>query len=136
MQLVDFPTREQSILDIFLTNYPSYEYTCQPLPGISDHKIVLVKSAVDIKPIKATARKIYLWQKANFESIRNIATDATNNFLSGSDINTPINTLWNGFKRICTICLEQVPSRKTTKRLINRGLILKSEDTPKKAKTL
>ena len=95
VQLVDFPTREQSILDIFLTNYPSYEYTCQPLPGISDHEIVLVKSAVDIKPIKATARKIYLWHKANFESIRNIllATDATINFLSGSDINTPINTL-------------------------------------------
>ena len=63
-QLVDFPTREKSILDVFLTNYSSYEYTCQPLPGISDHEIVFVKSAVDIKPNKATARKIYLWYKA------------------------------------------------------------------------
>ena len=60
VQLVNFPTREQSILDIFLTNFPSYEYTCQPLPGISDHEIVLIKTAVDIKLLKPTARKIYI----------------------------------------------------------------------------
>ena len=57
-QLVD--TREQSILDVFLTNYPSYEYTCQPLLGISDHEIIFVKSAVDIKPNKATAIRLTL----------------------------------------------------------------------------
>ena len=27
-QLVDFPTRGQNTLDVFLTNCPSYEYTC------------------------------------------------------------------------------------------------------------
>ena len=77
MQLVDFPTREQNILDVFLTNYPSYEYTCQPLPGISDHEIVLVKSAVDIKFSRPN-----LWHKTDFGSIKNIATEAANNFLS------------------------------------------------------
>ena len=96
---MDFPIykREKGILDVFLTNNPSYEYTCQPLPGIK-----FLKSAVDIKPNKATARKIYLWYKADFESIRNISADPANNFLNGSDINTPIDTLWNGFKKICT----------------------------------
>ena len=80
---MDFPTREQNILDVFLTNYPSYEYTYQTLPGISDHKIVLVKSAVDIKLFKPIARKNYLWHKpTDFESIKNIATEAANNFLS------------------------------------------------------
>ena len=43
MQLVDFPIYWNKV---FLP-----EYTCQPLPGISDHKIVLIKSAVDFKPI-------------------------------------------------------------------------------------
>ena len=117
VQLVDFPTREQSILDIFLTNFPSYEYTCQPLPGISDHEIVLVKSAVDIKISKPTARKIYLWHKCDMETIRNIATEAATNFLSNHDTNTPIDTLWNGFKKICMACLEKVPSKMVTKRL-------------------
>ena len=46
-----------------------------------------------------------------------MATEAANNFLSNYDTNTPIDTLWNGFKRICTTCLEQIPSRMTTKRI-------------------
>ena len=136
VQLVNFPTREQSILDIFLTNFPSYEHTCQPLPGISDHKIVLIKSAVDIKLLKPTARKIYIWHKTDFESIRNMATEAANNFLSNYDMNTPIDTFWNGFKRICTTCLEQIPSRMTTKR-INQpwpGPKLKLSVTPGKSR--
>ena len=49
VQIVDFPTRGQNILDVFFTNHPSYEYTCQPLAGISDHEIVYTTSSVDIK---------------------------------------------------------------------------------------
>ena len=116
VQLVDFPTREQSILDIFFTNFPSYEYTCLPLPGISDHEIVFIKSAIDIKHIKPTARKIYLWHKTDFALIRNIAIEAADNFFSACDVDTPIDILWNSFKRICTTCLEQIPSKTATKR--------------------
>ena len=48
-QIVDFPTREHNILDVFFTNRPSYEYTCKPLAGISNHEIVYITSAVDIE---------------------------------------------------------------------------------------
>ena len=37
-QMVDFPTRRQSILDIFITNHPSLVTDCKPVPGISDHE--------------------------------------------------------------------------------------------------
>ena len=94
---MDFPTRDRSILYVFLTNCPSYDYICQPLPGISDHEIVLVKPGVDIKFHKPTTRKIYLWHKADFESIRSSATEAADNLLSNYDMNIPIEILYNMF---------------------------------------
>jgi hypothetical protein len=37
-QMVNFPTRNTNILDIFLTNRPSLISRCEPVPGISDHE--------------------------------------------------------------------------------------------------
>jgi len=37
-QMVTFSTRENSILDLFITNSPSFIDNIKPLPGISDHK--------------------------------------------------------------------------------------------------
>ena len=39
-QIVNSPTRENNILDIFLTNRPSLINDCHTLSGISDHEIV------------------------------------------------------------------------------------------------
>ena len=36
-QVVNFPTREKNILDLFFTTYPSCIQQCEPIPGISDH---------------------------------------------------------------------------------------------------
>ena len=74
-QLVDFPTRGQNTLDVFLTNYPSYEYTCQPLTGISDHEIVCLTSVVDVDYHQAIIKKVYLWHRANFDDIRPMANN-------------------------------------------------------------
>ena len=35
VQIVDFPNRGHSILNIFFKNFPSYNYRCQPLPNIN-----------------------------------------------------------------------------------------------------
>ena len=45
-QMVDFPTRNNNILDIFITNRPSLLIQCYPQPGISDHEIVYVVSYI------------------------------------------------------------------------------------------
>ena len=42
-----------------------YEYTCQPLTGISDHEIVCLTSVVDVDYHQATIRKVYLWHRAS-----------------------------------------------------------------------
>ena len=43
-QVVDFPTRLHNTLDLFLTNRPSMISKCTPLPGVSDHEMILTIS--------------------------------------------------------------------------------------------
>ena len=38
-QIVDFPTRVNNILDVFITNRPSLTNCCYPLSGVSDHEV-------------------------------------------------------------------------------------------------
>ena len=76
-QLVDFPTRDQNILDVFFTNHPTHEYTCKPLAGLGDHEIVYITSAVGIELQRPIPRHIYLWHKADFDRIRYLANNIT-----------------------------------------------------------
>ena len=48
-QIVDFSTRDNNLLGIFLTNRPSLIQTCKSLPGISDHETVYMDSDVSVK---------------------------------------------------------------------------------------
>ena len=45
-QIIDFPTRQQNILDIFITNRPSLICKSTSLPGLSDHDVVCVDSNI------------------------------------------------------------------------------------------
>ena len=57
-QMVDFPSRKDNILDIFVTNRPSLENKCNPING--DHDIVLVDANIVPSRQKRTRRLIYL----------------------------------------------------------------------------
>ena len=65
IQIVDFPSRGNNILDVFSTNRPSLINTCYPLPGISDHEIIFISSVTSVKFNPPTKRKTYLWSKAD-----------------------------------------------------------------------
>lgn len=60
--MVDFPTRQNSWLDIFLTNRPTLVDNFSSLPEIGDHDIVLVVSSVEASSGKPAKRKICLMQ--------------------------------------------------------------------------
>jgi exonuclease III len=45
-QVVNFATRAVNTLDLFFTNRPSLVNKCLPLPGLSDHDIVLVDTNI------------------------------------------------------------------------------------------
>lgn len=69
-QMVDFPTRHNATLDLFLTNRPTLVDKCSPVPGIADHDIVQIAASVSARRSKPVARKIFLWNKANMDVIR------------------------------------------------------------------
>ena len=69
-QQVYFPTREKNTLDLFLTSLPGqFQDIHSPDKG-SDHDIVAGTLKVVPPPIKKPRRKVYLYQKGDYESMR------------------------------------------------------------------
>ena len=104
------PTRNNHVLDIFLTNHPALISDIKVITGISDHKAVCVECALTIKSVSSTKRKLYLWNKADFISINHLVTEFSNTFLDNT-IDTPIQNLWDAFKMMCMNCLHLVPTK-------------------------
>ena len=63
-QTVNFPTRKNNILDIFITNRPSLITFCSTISGISDHEAVCIKSAIQAT-IQHSNHSTYIWKRAD-----------------------------------------------------------------------
>ena len=115
--MVDFPTRKDSILDIFVTNRPSLVNKCTPIPGLSDHDIVLIDANIVPSRQKPARRLIYLWNKANLIEMEQDIAAFSRSFTTEHSETTPINTLWDIFKKKCMEVLQKhVPSKYTSTR--------------------
>ena len=111
-QLVNSPTRNRNILDLFFTNRPLLTNSCSTKPGIGDHDTVLVsihiKSPMPVKP----HRKVYLWNRVNFDEVRSKFTNLSQEFINHHTIDTPIEDLWNSLCHILKSVLNEcVPSK-------------------------
>ena len=97
VQVIEEPTRNKNTLDLLITNIPSTILRTDIIPGISDHDIVYAE--IDIKPVKhkQTPRKIPLYKKAEWDSIRSdlslLLETIQNKVLVGADVNQ----LWDTF---------------------------------------
>ena len=71
-QLVNFPTRERNTLDLILTSLPGQFVDIHSPDKLSDHDIVsgTLKIATPHPPIKKPRRKVYRYQKGDYESMR------------------------------------------------------------------
>ena len=120
-QIVDFETRSKSknILDLILTSHPGLKQRCKPLPSIgnSDHDIVLYDCAVKPFRPKPVRRKIYLWNKANIEGIKEDLVEF------GSAPPPPdknVLELWDMFKiKIEEVIANRVPTKMSSNRHTN-----------------
>jgi len=112
-QMVDFPTRRQNILDIFVTNRPSLVTTCKPIPGISDHEAVLITSLLRVNIQSPVKRTVYKWNRADWDELNNSARYFCSIFISDFSIDTPIDQMWNRFKNFCLSILTTIPSKVT-----------------------
>ena len=69
-QMVHFPTREKNTLDLILTTLPCQFQDVHSPDKLSDHDIVSGTLKMFIPPIKKPRRKVYLYQKGDYESMR------------------------------------------------------------------
>ena len=66
-QLLNFPTREENTLDLILT---SLHGQFQEVHSLDNHDIVAGTLKIFIPPRKKPWRKVYLYQKGDFDSMR------------------------------------------------------------------
>jgi len=97
-QLVDSPTGNYNILDIFATNRPSFIAKCKVIPGISDHETVHVETQLSVTE---TTRQIFLRNKTDYHQINHIMLQYSSNFNKFSS-ETPVEVLWSACKSICS----------------------------------
>ena len=69
-QLVNFPTKERNTLDLILTSLPGQFVDIHSPDKLSDHDIVSGTLKIAIPPIKKPRRKVYRYQKGDYESMR------------------------------------------------------------------
>ena len=96
-QMVSEHTRENNILDLFLTNSPTLVDSVSVIPGIADHSAVM--AVVRLRPTiqKVKPRTIHLYSKADWESMRQGMQDFQATFLSTCE-GKSTEQLWHEFK--------------------------------------
>ncbi len=115
--MVDFPTRGENTLDLFLTNRPSLINRCQGLPGISDHDVVFVDSNIRARLQKPPKRNIRLWDKADFDEIRQRVRQFTSDLIAKHSPDTPVEELWSKIRsEINSLMEELVPTKMSSTR--------------------
>ena len=118
VQMVDENTRENKILDLFLTNRPTWTTKCSTRAGISDHDIVITTNQLAAQRRKPISRKILLWKKANITELRNDVSKLKDRLIEEyRQHSRPINDLWIDFvTSIKRIESTHVPSKMSSVR--------------------
>jgi hypothetical protein len=112
-QVVQEPTRDSNILDIFLIRPIDIWYDTGVVPGISDHGAVIFDMACQMAPPDET-REIVLYNKADTLTIR---TALQNEFASFrvENIGKDVETMWDSFKNLCLQVVDTYVPKKTLK---------------------
>ena len=111
MEPTHITSTSQSTLDLFFTNNSSLVNKVEVIPGISDHEIVYIESSLKPRKVKKPPRKIYLYNKANIEQIKD---NIKNIDLTNTDISQEqdIDQLWETFKTsVINIMNENIPTK-------------------------
>ncbi|XP_028403960.1 uncharacterized protein LOC114526557 [Dendronephthya gigantea] len=113
-QLVTFPTRQESVLDLVLTTHPDLVQNLASVQGISDHSAVSFDLNLSVKLNKKKPRTVYKFAKANLTDIRREATTLSEDFFERQPDNISIESNWEFFKSgIMDILNRRVPNKKS-----------------------
>ena len=90
-QLVHFPTRDKNTLDLILTSLPGQFQEIHSPDKLSDHDVISGTLKIHIPPKKKPHRKVFLYQKGNFELMRKDASDfAKDKYFNGYSDNRSV----------------------------------------------
>ena len=78
-----------------MTNRPTLVNRCCPIPGISDHDIVLIDLHIRATRQQNIKRKIFIWKRANIEEITYALQEFSDDFVSMHHVTTPVQQLWD-----------------------------------------
>ena len=109
------PTRLNNVLDLYFTNHPSLVKSCDTIPGISDHHMVVVDSELKPKYSKPKRRKVYKYKKADWNAVKSSVKALGLNIVNR--VNASVETKWTELKDgLVKIMDDNIPSKLTSKR--------------------
>ena len=112
-QVVDRPTRGKNTLDLLFTNRPSLISRLSILPPLTakaDHSCVLLN--IDTKAVipKKSPRKIYNFNKANWDTIKSAFSEYTVTFMATNF--KDVQQKWNSFEsKVIELIENHIPSK-------------------------
>lgn len=110
-QVVTKPTRDNALLDVFLIRPVDKLLACEVIPGISDHKGVLLKMCREGKRNDLVKeRQFFQFSRTN---VTNMQLYLKNNYPTWASSGSTVEQIWTNFKNIISECLAKfVPTRK------------------------
>jgi len=115
-QLVSFPTRQASVLDLVVASHPdllSNLTSSDGISGINDHSAVSFELNLTVKISKKKPRTVYKFAKANLEDIHSDTEILRMNFIKRDPENISIEDNWQFFKSgLLSILDSRVPRKK------------------------
>ena len=116
-QVVNIHTREDKTLDLPLTNSPSPVNRVKGMPpiGKADHDIVYVEYDIKAKRIQQALRKIFLYNRADMDGLRDHLARLRDTFLSSDHSHMSVNDMWVSFKSEVIVAIERFIPTKMTK---------------------
>ena len=108
------PTRENNILDLIFTNRPNTMKSCNVVPGVSDHEMVVADFELKPRYNKPKRREIPQYRKANWESIKSYIKSKGKSITESTG---SVEKKWNDFKQIVNETVNvNVPKKLSSKR--------------------
>ena len=111
-QVQDHATREENNLDLVFTSNPSLVKNCTPIPGISDHCIVVTDVEIEPQRIKEKPRQIFHWKKAAWSNIDEDMDKSLERIQKLEIENASVEEMWTDFKNSVHEAVKKfIPSR-------------------------
>ena len=117
----------ENVLDLFFSNNPSLVNRVEVIPGISDHETIYIESSLSPSKAKTPPRQVFIYNKADFTSIKAKLRRVKEEFLSMEPIATT-QELWNKFRStVSDLMTKYIPTKilsgkKIKKPWINRKI--------------